>query len=236
LTIGGPSNSFLIPYFARESGFINISGGYVLGPEGANAAHVRGMIARSTPRLRVLLSGDKIHPDSDQREPRQSDVDDILGSYDLRVDLSDCATINVLGLRSSAWRAFGSSIPAPPRRGFTSQFTSCRLLADTRDRSQEANARRAVDIVLNRLEDACPMLFQPARPQTEYVNQTWLRFYGATDLTAWVSKGDVKFISATRSPREILVGREEAWARGPLRLECGRKDGSYFAGLPRADK
>jgi hypothetical protein len=114
---------------------------------------------------------------------------------------------------------------------YKSQFTSCHLVPDTRDPSLEVTARRAADVVLNRLEDACPALFQPARPQTEHVNQVWMRFYGATDLTAWISQGEVKFIDQTRNVHEIVVGREEGWAKAPLPLKCGRRNGSYFAGL-----
>jgi len=234
LTMGGPSNSFLVPFLARGSGFVNFSGGYALGPDGANASRVRAMIERSTPHLRVLVSGESIYPDAALREPRQTDVDDILRTFGLRVDMNDCETITVQGLRPSVWRAFDSSMPAPPMHGYKGQFTSCHLMADTRDQSQEAAARRAVDAVLNRLEDACPALFRPPRPQTEHVNQVWLRFYGATDLTAWVSQGEVKFASAVRDTRDVFVGREDAWAERPLPLECGRRNGIYFATLTQA--
>jgi hypothetical protein len=229
LSVGGPSNSFLVPFLAKGSGFVNFSGDYVLGPEGATAAHVRTMISRSAPHLRVLVSGNEIFPDAAQREPRQSDVDDILRTFDLRVDMSDCETITVQGLRPNIWRPLDSSLPAPLIRGYTSQFVSCHLVADTRDKSQELAARRVADNVLNRLEDACPALFLPTRPQTEHVNQAWLRTYAETDLTAWISHGEVKFIDPTRNPHEIVVGREEAWARGPLPLQCGRQHGIYFA-------
>jgi hypothetical protein len=175
------------------------------------------------------VSGQEIFPDAANREPRQSDVDDILRTFGLRVDMSDCATITVEGLRPNIWRALDSSLPAPLMRGYTSQIASCHLVTDTRDQSQEMAARRAADIVLNRLEDACPALFLPSRPQTEHVNQVWLRTYAATDLTAWIGHGEVKFIDPTRNPREIVVGSEEAWARAPLPLECGRRHGIYFA-------
>jgi hypothetical protein len=231
LSMGGPSNSFLIPFLAKGAGFVNFSGSFVLGPDGATAAHVRAMIRNSEPHLRVLLSGKEIFPDSARREPRQSDVDDILRTFGLRVDMSDCETITVEGLRPKPWRAFNSSLPLPPMPRHKSQFASCHLMADTADQSQELVARQAVDVVLNRLEDACPALFQPARTQTEHVNHVWLRAYGATDLTAWVGNGEVKFIDATRGPHEIIVGREEAWAQGPLPLECGRRHGIYFATL-----
>jgi hypothetical protein len=230
LTLGGPSNSFLVPFLAKGSGFVNFSGDYVLGPEGANAARVRAMIGRGAPHLRVLVSGEQIFPNAARREPRQSDVDDTLRPFGVRVDMSDCESITVRELRQSAWRAFDSSLPAPMPR-YKSMFTSCHLMVDTSDQSQEMIARRAVDVVLNRLEDACPALFQPPRPQTEHVNQVWLRTYAATDLTAWVGKGEVKFIDAVRNPSEVFVGSEEAWAKGSLPIECGRRHGIYFARL-----
>jgi hypothetical protein len=236
LSIGMQSNSYIAPFLPKGSGVVNFAGGYPLGPVGATASHLRAMIARSTPHLRVLVSGDRIHEDSALRAPRQSDVDDTLREYGLRVDMSDCETITVRGLRPMVWRPLGSSLPGPviPSAGklrYTNYLASCHLVADTGDRSQETAARRAVDVVLDRLEDACPSLFQPPRPQTEHVNQLWMRTYGATDLTLWVGDGEVKFIDPTRDFREIFVGREEAWAKGPLPIECGRRHGIYFARL-----
>jgi Glycosyltransferase family 87 len=240
LSLGMLSNSYIAPFLPKESGMVNFAGGYPLGPVGATASHLRAMIARSAPHLRVLVSGDRIHEDSESRAPRQSDVDDTLRAYGLRVDMSDCETITVRGLRPMVWRPLGSSLAGPviPSTGklrYTNHLASCHLMADTSDRSQETAARRAVDIVLNRLEDACPALFQPPRPQTEYVNHVWMRSYGATDLQAWIADGQVKFIDPTRGVHEIFVGREEAWARAPLALECGRRHGIYYARVVQSE-
>jgi hypothetical protein len=241
LSIGMQSNSYIAAFLPKESGFVNFAGGYALGPDGANASRVRAMIARRAPYLRVLVAGKQIYEDSALRLPRQSDVDDALRTFGLRVDMSDCATITVRGLRPTVWRPLNSSIAAPPvpptgELRYTSYLASCRLVADAGDGSREMAARRAVDVVLDRLEDACPALFQPRRPQTEHINQVWLRVYGATDLTAWVGQGDVKFASAVRDTRDIFVGREEAWAKAPLPLKCGRRNGVYFAGLTPAGR
>jgi hypothetical protein len=241
LSIGMQSNSYIAPFLPKGSGVVNFSGGYPLGPDGANAARVRAMIARSRPHLRVLVAGDRIYEDSALRLPRQSDVDDALRTFGLRVDMSDCETITVRGLRPTVWRPLESSISPPPippsgKLRFTSNLASCHLVADTGDRSREMAARLAVDVVLDRLEDACPALFQPRRPQTEHINQVWLRVYAATDLTAWVAKGEVKFASAIRSTEDISVGREEAWAKEALPLECGRRHGIYFARLTHAGR
>ena len=37
-----------------------------------------------------------------------------------------------------------------------------------------------------------------------------------------------------KNPHEIFVGREEAWARRSLALECGRRHGIHFGGLLQA--
>ncbi|MGC1520417.1 MAG: hypothetical protein WA803_02655 [Steroidobacteraceae bacterium] len=234
LSIGAQSNSFIVPFLARGSGFISFAGGYALGPDGANASRVRALIARNAPYLRVLVDGERIYEDSALRAPRQSDVNDALRTFDLRLDMNDCETMTVRGLRPAIWRPLGSSLPGPVLAStgtlrYTSYLASCHVVADTGDRSQENARRRAVDVVLDRLEDACPALFRPRRPQTEHINQLWLRTYPATDLTAWIGGGEVKFTDATRNPEEIFVGREAAWARRSLPLECGRRHGIYFA-------
>jgi hypothetical protein len=238
LSIGMQSNSFIAAFLPKDSGIINFAGGYELGPNGATASRVRTMIALRAPHLRVLVAGDRIYENSALRLPRQSDVDDALRTFGLRLDMSDCETITVRGMRPTVWRPLESTIAAPPiapgsNLRYTSYLASCHLVADTGDESSEMAARRAADVVLDRLEDACPALFQPRRPQTEHINQVWLRVYGATDLTAWVGQGEVKFASAIRDTGDINVGREDAWAEGPLALECGRRKGIYFARLPQ---
>jgi hypothetical protein len=237
LTIGMQSNSFILPYLAKGSGFINIAGGYPLGPDGANAPRVRAMAAARAPHVRVLVAGDRVYPNAAFRAPRQSDVDDLLGMFGLRVDASDCETITIQGLRPMTWRPWASPVPAQIPTGgklkYVSHLASCHVEPDNRDRSAEMAARRRVDIVLNRLEDACPALFAPRSIQTEHVGQVWLRVYPATDLTAWITEGRVKFTSAVRDVSEVDVGSEDAWAQGPLRLECGRRNSVFFATVAR---
>src|SRR5258708_15750017 len=44
LTLGTQTNSFLAPFVAMGSGFINVAGGYTLYPDGANGVHARALI------------------------------------------------------------------------------------------------------------------------------------------------------------------------------------------------
>jgi hypothetical protein len=232
LSLGMQSNSFIIPYMGQGSGIVNFSGAYSLGPDGANAAHVRAMIQRNEPHVRVLVSGESIFPNSARREPRQSDIDDELLAFGLRVDMTDCDTITIRGMRPRVQRSLESSIPGrlvAPGARYTSHLATCHVVPDYLDQTQELAERRAVDIVLDRLEDACPILFQPPRPQSEHQNQLWLRAYSGTDLTMWVDKGEIKFTDPTRGSRDVVLGREIDWAKSPQGIECGRRHGVYFA-------
>jgi hypothetical protein len=233
LTIGIQSNSFVAPFLARGAGLVNFSGGYTLGPDGASGARVKQLISRYGPHVRVLLTGERLYERADLREPRRSQVDDALAPFGLRVDMSDCATITVHGLPPELEfrivAADAISQPAPQQPRDTTYLVSCHVVPDNTDRSAQIARHRTVELVLDRLEDACPQLFQPRRPLTEYSGNVGVRRYGNTDLSAWVSNDGVKFRQPIRGDSVVYVGREADWVRAPLRLACERRNGHYFA-------
>jgi hypothetical protein len=229
LTIGTQSNSFIAPFLAKDSGLINFSGGYALGPEGANGARINALIRRYSPHLRVLMLGAKLYEDTERREPRRSRADDALERFGLRTDMNDCATITLHGLPPDLEIRFKTSAPIEPQSRDTTYLLSCQVVPDITDRSVLIARQRAVDLVFDRLEDACPKLFQPRRPVTEHDGATWRRLYTNTDLSAWISYGWVKFQNPTSGDQMVFVGRESDWAEKPLHLDCGLRNGTYFA-------
>ena len=229
LTIGVQSNSFIAPFLARGSGLVNFSGGYALGPGGASGARIKALIGRFSPHVRVLLSGARLYADAERREPRRSQVDAVLERFGLRVDTNDCTTITVYGLPPPLEITVKRSEPVEPQSTDTSYLVSCHLAPANTDHSMQIARQRAADLVLDRLEDACPELFQPRRMLSEPNGDAWQRLYMNTDLTAWVSHGWVKFRNSVDGNQMIYVGRESDWAMSPLRLACGRRDGHYFA-------
>jgi hypothetical protein len=108
---------------------------------------------------------------------------------------------------------------------------ACRVVPQTADLSALIMRRRAVNLVLDRLEDACPKLFQPHHLVTIGVGDTWRRVYGGTDIVASVAHGRVRFSDQIRPHGLIDVGSESDWAKGPIRLECGKRNGVYFANV-----
>jgi hypothetical protein len=231
LTIGILSNSFIAPYLAEGSGMVNFSGGYAFGADGANGARVVALIKRYAPNLRMLVTGEKLYEDAERRSPRRSQVDIAVSRFGLRVDPADCVTIAVNGLPPELEIAEASSVPRQAPRDKTF-LLSCHLVPDlSNEPARIAAIQRSKDLVLDRLEDACPKLFQPRRPFTEYNGSVWARRYPNTDLSAWVSHGGVKFIQGIRGAEQVYVGSETDWTASPQHLDCGRRNEVYYATL-----
>jgi len=150
--------------------------------------------------------------------------------------MSDCSTITVSGLPPGLKITITGSKPVEPQPPDATYLVSCHVVPDTSDRSAQLSRQRDVDLVLDRLENACPELFQPRRLQTEHDGETWKRHYSNTDLTAWVSYGWVKFANPVEGDSLVLVGRESDWAKAPLRLVCVRRGDGYFAKVLKSNE
>jgi hypothetical protein len=231
LTMGAQTNSFIAPYLAPDAGLINFSGLYTLGPDGATGARIEALVNRYAPNIRMLIRGERLYRDDERRLPNRVQIDDALSPFGLRVDVSDCATITVHGLPPDLEFTMATSQPAVPQSRDTTYLVSCRVVPDNADHSAQMPARRNIDLALDHLEDACPALFQPRRPRTEYSGDGGLRRYGGTDLTAWVSHGSVKFLQSSVGGDVVHLGPESDWTKTPIPIRCGRRNGRYFASL-----
>jgi hypothetical protein len=231
LAMGVQSNSFLAPYLPSGAGLIDFSGGYPLTESGANGAQVKTLIQRYASHLRLLVSGERLYADVEWRSPSVSEVNGALARFGLRADSGDCRTIAVRNLPPVLEFTFASSAPRDRRSADTTYLVSCRIAVDETGVAAAIARQRAADIVLDRLEDACPQLFQPQRLPTDVRGDLAQRLYINTDLIAWVSHGWVKFRDPTGGDPMVLLGSESDWLNRPPRLVCGRSNGHYFARL-----
>jgi hypothetical protein len=234
LTVGMQSNSFLAPFLAPNSGLVNFSGSYTpLAKEGASGRRVEALIDRYKPQVRMLVRGEKLYSDEEQRLPRLSYVNDALARFGLRVDTTDCATIAVRGLPPDLELGFKGSKPNQAASLDVTYLVSCHVVDGPVDLSTIIARQQTVDLVLNRLEDACPELLQPSRSGTEHDGDAWLRRYGNTDLRATVSNGRVHIRDPLRADALIYAGRESDWIQAAQRLDCGRTADGYTASLSK---
>jgi hypothetical protein len=241
LTAGVQSNSFMAAYLAKGSGLVNISGAYVLGSDGAAGARIEALIHRYAPQLRVLWSAPQSETANFPRDYRFP-VNDSLARFGLRIDPSDCSRITLRGLPPGMQITFEdllSTRPVKPpakTQPDTSYLMTCRIIPDDSNRLTEADRERAVDVVFDRVEDACPALFQPRRLRTEHVHDIWHRVYVNTDIVLVSINGSIKFMNPPRSESLISLGPENKWAKAPLRLSCGRRNGAYFADVLKSEE
>jgi hypothetical protein len=232
LTMGAQTNSFVAPYLSPGSGLINFSGLYTLGPDGANGERIQELIHRYEPNIRMLIRGERLYREDERGTPNRAQIDDALGPFGLRVDASDCKTITVRGLPPDLDFVVASSKPTPTQSRDTTYLVSCSAVPQETDVSAQMPAHRTADLALDHLEDACPTLFRPRRPRTEYHGSGGLRRYVDTDLIAWVSHGTVKFYQPTIGGDVAYLGSEDDWTKATVPVRCGRRSGRYFATVP----
>jgi hypothetical protein len=233
LTLGTQSNSFLAPFLNQDSGFVNVWGGYTLDPAGVAGTHVRALIQKFSPNLRVVFLSSKPFDNVESR-PAIPQIKYALQWYGLQPDMSDCSTITIHGLPPELEIRFEGSLPLKPQNRDTTYVATCGLLPDPADQSALIARQQVVNLIFDRLEDACPKLFQPRRLVTVNYGDIWRRVYGATDIVASVSYGRVRFSDQIRPHGLIDVGSESEWAKAPLRLDCGKRKGAYFAHVLRS--
>jgi hypothetical protein len=242
--IGEESESFVAPFLGSASGFVNLDGDYVLGPDGANGARIRSLIEKYAPHLRVAIMASEYEhfPTKELADP--SHVDDALAPFGLRADMSDCSIVSVGDMRRPWRKVLTGTLPislpqitAPELRvpiSPTGYLLACRVVMDPGSRLALAAVEREPNLVFDRMENECPQLFQPPRPVTEAYGDShhgylWMRKYPGTNVTAVLSDGALRLADGARGGHPMPLGREGDWLKGPVPLECARRGGSYYA-------
>lgn len=246
LSYGVQSNAFILPFLPPGSGFVNLAGSYPLAPTGANGAAVAALVHRYWPHVRVLARDERA---DDQRLPVISGMTaaaDALSPFGLRPVTSDCATIvipnegrqELLFVHTQVANRSGPPKSTPDRKvpeSLTGYLTTCPAVTAPVVHAGITPGERAANFVLDRLEDACPSLFRPARPITQYFGSArqdvWARRYLNTNLTAWVTRGWVQFVDPIRGGAATYIGPEAAFEQKNVRILCGRKNERYYAKL-----
>jgi hypothetical protein len=224
------SGSFFAPSLASGSGMMNISGFYPLDPQRPGGAKAVAMIERNIPRLRSLVALRTMRADGAPVPPTRADHDNFFLRFGLRSDPSDCAYFRVHG-GLEATIVDERTSEATPGRQMWNYFQTCRLVPSVEGLAEYHAKRAEIDVVLDRVEDACPNLFHPPRMLTE-LRGSWGRSYGmGSDRVLWINDGSIKYYSPTRGGDPVILGREEDWRVGPQPVDCSKRFSPAF-GLP----
>lgn len=246
LTLGEQSLSFVAPFVAPGSGFVDLEGDYVIGPSGPNGAHLESLIRRYGPYLRVLVADPRFTIGRGAGLPDRAHIDDTLAHFGLRADEDDCSTILFKDVRQPFIDVLPGTLPIhlPQLQGRKIRvpvspdrtLTTCKVVPDDRPEAALFASEGTANLAFDHLEDECPQLFQPRRPVTEdYGDEKkgyyWIRRYDTTDLAVIITHGVVKLVDPVRGGPATYLGHESDWETEPLQLACGRRDGRYYANI-----
>lgn len=230
---GNPPNSFLAPFLAVGSGFINVGGAYELHSGGANGRAIRYLISRYEPHLRVVMLDTRRGAAVAAGLPEFAWVDDELGRFGLRADLRDCSRIV---LRDTAPMVSligtGPSTAETSAAAHSAYLVTCHVVFDPMAGARLRNEEHAANLVFDRLEGDCPTLFRPRRPATRNYStgdaHIWVRQYPGTGLQVWVGTGRHVVVRFAHGGSPVDLGFEGYWLAAPPHVKCGRRDGRYY--------
>lgn len=229
--IGVQSYAFLAPFLAPGSGFVNLDGDYTLGPDGANGAEIAGLIRKYSPHLRILVRDTRGDPARHHDVAGVDAINDALMPFGLQVVPTRCVRIVVHDMPPPSLVMIAGPLASQSAMN-EGYFVSCAVIPGNPPDAAIVAGAGAANRALDNLEDACPALFQPARPVSALRGSkrrgyVWVRRYENTGLRAWVIWGQVRF-QATLGGPEIIAGAEAAWEKAPLHVECGLTEHGYF--------
>ena len=217
LPMDSQSQSFLLPSLAPGSAFLGVSTGLTL--EGPSGRRAEALIKSNLAQLRMLKLVQAIESDGRPVAPAISTFDYPLRNFGLRVDTSDCEYISYKGNPDVVGRAGAQTGP----RDLVYLYT-CRVVPGPRLNEVESERKIVADLVLDRVEEACPELFA-RRAASLRSGAIWRRNHA--DVVIWVNdEGFVRFADLIRGGGDfVAIGREEDWIKSPQKLTCWRKEG-----------
>lgn len=233
-SVGMQSHSFVLPYLAPGSGFINLEGIYTLDASGPNGRRIQALVRTYSPRLRLLLTDSRVDAAREPGVPDVSTVDDALEPFGLQADVHTCSKIIVHDIKTPlvVIKHLGATARARPpvAPDYNRYLASCPVVPYRSDTAGLFPGEHAANLALDHLEVACPALFQP-RGIATYVRgdkddgYAYRRYYPNTDVMAWVSHDSVEFEKVFPGGPEHYVGPENAWERQPFPVICRRTGG-----------
>jgi hypothetical protein len=210
LTLGTNSNGSLLPFLHPDSRFLNLTGLYVLDPNGPGAHRVQQFIKKHDGKLRMLAQLPR--RSAKQKETISPNwlirLDVQLAPWNLSIDKTDCEVI-LDGSDSIKIAGVGSG-----------GILTCKVTHGNSGKPQLESERRFVDAAMRAAEMHCPHLFRPAGVYSVKQVTMWTRRYFDTDIVLYSLKGRLAYSRYDFGPWDVDIGELTALANGTTRPNC----------------
>lgn len=207
LSEGVNSNAFIALYVHPDSRFVNLIGAFPLSLDGPGGRRVGEFISTHAGKLRTMGKLEIPFDRAVTGTTRLSDyLDEIDGRYalwDLRVDPTDCVPFK-FSVRSTNY----------------AMLISCALLPGNPRRLGMLPAWERASRVFDRVEKACPVLFNPPGGFTTKRGEAWHRLYLNTEARLRAFNGHVLYSRDPLGPFGVDLGTLEDWEAGVSKWIC----------------
>ena len=208
LTEGITSYSFVALHLHPESKFINLIGAFPIALDGPGGHRVGTFISAHAGKLRMMgkldIPIDSVRVGSAAFKEYLKEIDARYALWDLQIDTTNCDLI-------------GFSVGAPSKD--ESLFTCLLLPGNPRRASMIAEWERA-SAVFDRIENFCPVLFNPRGAYTTKRGLAWYRLYLNTEIRLRALNGRVKFSRDPFGPFSVDMGTLKEWETGTAKWSC----------------
>jgi len=230
LSLGFQTGSALLPFLHKDAAMMNVSGFQEIAPGRPGGQRAELLIRRHRGRVRMLIPLPSHERNEGQALGRASQLSPRLARFGLEVDPTDCEIIRVDGSLRGVIETPPAGAPVTNARPQI-RFVTCRLVEAPKARAAYERAVRPIDVVFDRVEDACPNLFHPRRPATEFRTHFVRTYNMGSEMHLWVDSERVKYFRPTRGGDPIDIGSVSEWTERALSFDCTRKSAPAFGGI-----
>lgn len=225
LSIGKSSESYVAAYVHPDSVIVNPIGLISIASDGPGWNRLQALINEHRGRIQVIFPA----PFSNASGEGKSDRASYLASRNMLVDRigigfdpDSCETLS-FNVLPPDWTS-----PETGRAPYPRKLVSCSAERLTRRSPELAVARGRAERIMNAIEDRCPAIFGPSRPQAEGLGDLWVRLYGKYDISLAVNLATTEvFFRMEHQNVDSVIGHVGTIEADIDKFECG---------LPRSGK
>lgn len=209
VSVDDNSNSYLVPFLAPGSAFVNPYGQLSLDLDGPGGQRLSRLLNEFEGRTRVISITRKDTGPTSLLD-WQEKVNSLISRLGLTIDTDDCLRMRTAGA------SFESGVDFKREDAVERRLMSCAVKPQP---FTEAAERAKTARTFQHIVEWCPKLFGPAYVVVERAPQGWFSNFTDTD-TVLRSEGDQLILVPKHASGDLHIGHAVDWEDGKAPLDC----------------
>lgn len=211
ISVGGNTNSYVLPFLAPDSVFMNPVGLVSFEVDGPGGQRVKTLLERYKGRIRVIALDPAMEITESSFQAWVRSADTMIARLGYAVDPSNCEVIFSAGVPYEPGHDFSNEVPRKRK------LRTCLLTPRT---FELADKRQRISAVADQIVHWCPKLFKPAYNVVERIPDGWFVNYPVSDTMLMFRDDDAILVTQTRTSKDIYLGTLADWETRTQRPDC----------------